>query len=55
MIEFRTGRIFDADDTGELVDIGGWLRVEAVDDTESKASPEPEQTTPPPALEGQDA
>jgi hypothetical protein len=28
-LEFVSERIFDADDTGELADFGGWLRVEA--------------------------
>lgn len=30
-IEFHAQRIFDADDTGKRIDIGGWLRVETLD------------------------
>ena len=29
VVEFHAQRIFDADDTGERIDIGGWLRVDA--------------------------
>lgn len=31
-VEFRAKRIFDADDTGELCDYGGWMRLEPLDD-----------------------
>jgi hypothetical protein len=31
-IEFEAGRIFEAESTGELMDLGGWLRIEALDD-----------------------
>jgi GT2 family glycosyltransferase len=29
-LEFRANRIFDADDTGEHTDFGGWIRVESI-------------------------
>jgi hypothetical protein len=28
VLEFRAHQVFDADETGELCDFGGWLRVE---------------------------
>jgi GT2 family glycosyltransferase len=36
-LEFRANRIFDADDTGELSDFGGWLRIRKAENAQETA------------------